>query len=97
MLTKLIDLCLQYRPVVLLGAVILCVLGIASFRDLPFDAFPDTTPVQVQVNTTAPALSNRSGPCHCLHTLACNHSRDVLSLCLNWLKLSWNCYWSSSR
>ena len=24
MLTKLIDLCLQYRPVVLLGAVILC-------------------------------------------------------------------------
>ncbi len=57
MLTKLIDLCLQYRPVVLLGAVILCVLGIASFRELPFDAFPDTTPVQVQVNTTAPALS----------------------------------------
>ena len=57
MLTKLIDLCLQYRPVVLLGAVILIVLGVASFRELPFDAFPDTTPVQVQVNTTAPALS----------------------------------------
>jgi cobalt-zinc-cadmium resistance protein CzcA len=24
---------------------------------VPFDSFPDTTPVQVQVNTTAPALS----------------------------------------
>ena len=57
MLTKLIDLCLEYRPVVLLLTLIACVLGVASFRELPFDAFPDTTPVQVQVNTTAPALS----------------------------------------
>lgn len=57
MLTKLIDLCLRYRPVVLVAALVLCVLGVASFRQLPFDAFPDTTPVQVQVNTAAPALS----------------------------------------
>ncbi|HVI00303.1 MAG TPA: CusA/CzcA family heavy metal efflux RND transporter, partial [Enhygromyxa sp.] len=46
-----------YRPVVLLATLVLIVFGIASFRALPFDAFPDTTPVQVQVNTTAPALS----------------------------------------
>ena len=32
-------------------------VGIASFRKLPFDAFPDTTPIQVQVNTSAPSLS----------------------------------------
>lgn len=57
MLTKLIDLCLEYRPVVLLLTLIVCVLGVVSFRQLPFDAFPDTTPVQVQINTTAPALS----------------------------------------
>jgi len=57
MLTKLIDLCLRYRPIVLLTTAILVVFGAASVLRLPFDAFPDTTPVQVQVNTTAPALS----------------------------------------
>lgn len=57
MLTRLIDLCLRYRPIVLLATAILVVFGLASILKLPFDAFPDTTPVQVQVNTTAPALS----------------------------------------
>jgi len=57
MLTRLIDLCLRYRPVVLLATLILAVVGALSLARLPFDAFPDTTPVQVQVNTSAPALS----------------------------------------
>ncbi len=57
MLTRLIDLCLRYRPIVLLAAAVLALVGLLSLSRLPFDAFPDTTPVQVQVNTTAPALS----------------------------------------
>jgi cobalt-zinc-cadmium resistance protein CzcA len=57
MLTALIDICLRHRPIVLLATLVLVVLGLVSFQRLPFDAFPDTTPVQVQVNTTAPALS----------------------------------------
>ncbi len=57
MLKRLIDLCLRYRPIVLLATAILVMFGVASVLKLPFDAFPDTTPVQVQVNTTAPALS----------------------------------------
>ncbi len=57
MLTRLIDLCLRYRPIVLLATVVLALTGLASLLRLPFDAFPDTTPVQVQINTTAPALS----------------------------------------
>ncbi|MCX4242578.1 efflux RND transporter permease subunit [Paraliomyxa miuraensis] len=57
MLTRLIDLCLRYRPLVLLATAVLALVGLASLSRLPFDAFPDTTPVQVQVNTTAPALS----------------------------------------
>ncbi len=57
MLTKLIDFCLDNRPIVLMATVVLIALGLASFSELRFDAFPDTTPVQVQVNTTAPALS----------------------------------------
>jgi heavy metal efflux system protein len=56
-LTKLIDLCLRHRAVVLAAAVLLAALGVASFRELPLDAFPDTTPVQVSINTIAPALS----------------------------------------
>ena len=57
MLTRLIDLCLRYRPVVLLATAVLALVGVLSLTRLPFDAFPDTTPVQVQVNTTASALS----------------------------------------
>lgn len=57
MLTKIIDLCLKHRPVVLLFAVVMVVVGVMSLSRLPFDAFPDTTPIQVQVNTTAPALA----------------------------------------
>jgi len=57
MLTRLIDLCLRYRPIVLLATAVLALVGLLSLARLPFDAFPDTTPVQVQVNTTAPALS----------------------------------------
>ncbi len=57
MLTRLIDLCLAYRPVVLIAALVLVVVGTFSLSQLPFDAFPDTTPAQVQVNTTAAALS----------------------------------------
>src|SRR5688572_33361634 len=57
MLTALIDLCLRNRAIVLLATAVLIAVGLVSFQRLPFDAFPDTTPVQVQVNTTAPALS----------------------------------------
>ncbi len=57
MLTRVIDLCLRYRPIVLLATAVLALIGLSSLARLPFDAFPDTTPVQVQVNTTAPALS----------------------------------------
>lgn len=57
MLTRLIDLCLRHRPIVLLAFALLALVGVQSLVELPFDAFPDTTPVQVQVNTAAPTLS----------------------------------------
>jgi cobalt-zinc-cadmium resistance protein CzcA len=55
-LTWLISFSLRHRFLVLLGAAALVVLGVLSLRRLDIDAFPDTTPVQVQVNTIAPAL-----------------------------------------
>ena len=57
MLTRLIDLSLHHRFAVLLGVLVLIVGGSFALSQLDVDAFPDTTPVMVQVNTTAPALS----------------------------------------
>lgn len=57
MLTGLIDLCLRNRPVVLIVTGVLALAGVFSLMELPLDAFPDTTPVQVQINTSASGLS----------------------------------------
>jgi heavy metal efflux system protein len=56
-LERLIDLSLAHRPVVIVGALLLAVVGAAALERLPLDAFPDTTPVQVTVNTVAPTLA----------------------------------------
>ena len=57
MINKVITWSLEHRLVVVVLALILMSSGIFAVRNLPIDAFPDTTPVQVQINTTAPALS----------------------------------------
>ncbi len=57
MLSGLIDWCLRHRLVVILAWVGVIVAGVVALSRLPIDAFPDTTPVQVQINTVAPALS----------------------------------------
>ncbi|MHB8797799.1 MAG: efflux RND transporter permease subunit [Thermoanaerobaculia bacterium] len=57
MLTLILEWSLRHRLIVLLGWGTIAVAGVLSALRLPIDAFPDTTPVQVQVNTTAPALS----------------------------------------
>ena len=56
MLNAIIDLSLRNRWLVLLASAALVVFGVVSMRNLDVDAFPDTTPVQVQINTVAPAL-----------------------------------------
>lgn len=57
MLNWLITASLQNRLLVVVLAVVLGAVGGRSLVHLPIDAFPDTTPVQVQINTTAPALN----------------------------------------
>ena len=57
MLNWIIDFSLRNRVLVLLAAGLLAVVGAVSLQFLDIDAFPDTTPVQVQINTTAPALA----------------------------------------
>jgi cobalt-zinc-cadmium resistance protein CzcA len=56
MLNWIIDLSLRNRFLVILGALAAAVFGLVSMRYLDIDAFPDTTPVQVQINTTVPSL-----------------------------------------
>ncbi len=57
MLEHLIDFSLRRRALVLWLVVIFSIGSALVFRSLPFDAFPDTTPVMVQVNATAPGWS----------------------------------------
>lgn len=57
MLTQTIDWSLRHRWTVLLGTLGLVLIGGLAFYRLPIDAFPDSTPVQVQVNAVAPALT----------------------------------------
>src|SRR5262249_31776752 len=55
-LTWVIDFSLRHRFLVLAATLALAAGGVVSLRYLDLDAFPDTTPVQVQINTLAPAL-----------------------------------------
>ncbi|MBI2195414.1 MAG: efflux RND transporter permease subunit [Planctomycetes bacterium] len=56
MLNAIIRFSVEHRFVVLVTALLLAVAGGISLAHLPLDAFPDVTPVQVQINTTTPAL-----------------------------------------
>ena len=57
MLNWIITFSLRNRLLVCVLAAALVVIGGRSLSILPIDAFPDTTPVQVQINTTAAALN----------------------------------------
>jgi cobalt-zinc-cadmium resistance protein CzcA len=56
MLERIITWSLRRRLVVLLGAAVVAALGTLSLLNLNVDAFPDTTPVQVQINTQASGM-----------------------------------------
>ena len=56
MLKGLVDFSLANRPLILIAAVLVVVGGGYALTQLPIDAVPDITNVQVQVLTKAPAL-----------------------------------------
>ncbi len=57
MINKIIEFALRQPVFVLMGALALIATGVWSALRLPIDAVPDITNVQVQINTTVPALS----------------------------------------
>lgn len=56
MLIKFISWALRNQALVIAIWVFIAIAGFISLKILEIDAFPDTTPVQVQVNTEVPAL-----------------------------------------
>ncbi|MCA9559250.1 MAG: efflux RND transporter permease subunit, partial [Myxococcales bacterium] len=51
-----ITFCVQHRALVVFGVLLVGALGVRAAQQLPIDAVPDVTNVQVQVLTNAPAL-----------------------------------------
>jgi cobalt-zinc-cadmium resistance protein CzcA len=56
MLEAIIAWSLSHRIAVLMSAAFVCLVGWVAVNRLVIDAFPDTTPVQVQINTVAPGM-----------------------------------------
>ena len=57
MLNSIVDISLRYKVLVLVGFLLIVVFGVQAFRAVPVDAFPDVTPVQVNVYTESPGLA----------------------------------------
>ena len=57
MFEKLIQFAINQRALVLLAALGVALAGLLSYQQLPIDAVPDITNVQVQINTEAPGFS----------------------------------------
>ena len=57
MINSIIDFALRFRGAVIAGTLALVAAGIWAFSTITFDAFPDLTPNQVLVMTSAPGLS----------------------------------------
>ena len=57
MLGRLVELSLRYRLLVLIAFAGIAFLGWRAVRTVPVDAFPDVTPVQVNVYTESPGLA----------------------------------------
>jgi cobalt-zinc-cadmium resistance protein CzcA len=57
MLIRLVEFSLAHRFLVLLATLLLIAAGAVSFQQLPIDAFPDVSPVQVKLIVKAPGMT----------------------------------------
>jgi cobalt-zinc-cadmium resistance protein CzcA len=57
MFEKFIRFVLHQRILIILGVIVLTVLGVLAWKNLPIDAFPDVTNTQVMILTKAPGLA----------------------------------------
>ncbi|MPS47575.1 CusA/CzcA family heavy metal efflux RND transporter [Methylobacillus sp.] len=57
MIERILRAAIDYRWLVLVGVLAMAAFGIFNYQQLPIDAVPDITNVQVQINTVAPGYS----------------------------------------
>jgi cobalt-zinc-cadmium resistance protein CzcA len=57
MLNAIVDASLRYKVLVIVAFLIVIGLGVQAFRQVPVDAFPDVTPIQVNIYTESPGLA----------------------------------------
>ena len=57
MLNRLVEASLRYKFLVLIAFGVVAFLGWRAVLDVPIDAFPDVTPVQVNIYTESPGLA----------------------------------------
>ena len=58
MLGRLVEISLRYKFLVLVTFAVIAFLGVRAFRAVPIDAFPDVTPVQVNIYTESSGLAS---------------------------------------
>jgi cobalt-zinc-cadmium resistance protein CzcA len=56
-LNKIVEVSLRYSVLVLVAFAVVILLGVKAWREMPVDAFPDVTPVQVNIYTESPGLA----------------------------------------
>ena len=57
MLSRLVEFALTQRLLVLVATAVLIGAGVAAFRELPIDAFPDVSTTQVKIIVKAPGMT----------------------------------------
>jgi cobalt-zinc-cadmium resistance protein CzcA len=57
MIDRIVDAALNNRAIVIMLTLVLIVAGLMSIQNLPFDADPDISPLQVLITTQAPGLA----------------------------------------
>lgn len=58
MLNWILEISLRYKLLVIIAFIVLAGLGVRAWQVVPLDAFPDVTPVQVNVYTESPGLAS---------------------------------------
>jgi len=56
-LNKLVEASLRYKFLVIMGFIVIGFMGWRAVNSIPIDAFPDVTPVQVNIYTESPGLA----------------------------------------
>jgi cobalt-zinc-cadmium resistance protein CzcA len=57
MVERLVEISLHYKFLVLIAFAVVAFLGLRAVQTVPIDAFPDVTPVQVNIYTESPGLA----------------------------------------